>query len=353
MAGKQGSAKAGTGNIKSPSILIRPITRLGGLDNIHVALLALVVILMALLMLISYYKPIGVPPSNQTTTAIPPNYSVYMIHTPAQIKAIAERLIAGYAMTNSSISVLPYITNVSAMTVSYVPSMKDWYVQAPFRSPSSNATVYFSALISDATGGLVAPFMQAARPPQSGGQVVSQGVVKLSGRSYCSVQNPLRVSWFIDPYAPGAIASLKNLTELQSAYPDKVNISVDILYGSSFQYIANSAGTLNAQALGKYILCSSGQQRFPAFVSALNSVYDNGYLSPNALQSISATAGINQTQLNSCIADSGSAINAQAILAQYYNITFTPAVIVNCEYQAIPQTAREAICYANSTICGA
>ncbi len=353
MAEKGVKGKSEADKIREPSILVRPINRMGGLDNIHVALLALVAILVILLLMVSYYSPAVPSNSTRTTTVVNvSNGSYSTVHTPSQIKSIAEQFLASYAQTNSSLSLLPYYSDVSSMTVSYLPSGRDWYIQIPSTNPSNNATFYLSAIISDSNGSIMTPFIELARPSGSTkNAVVSQGVVRLAGKPSCISQNPLNVYWFMDAYAPGSIQSLRNVASLESAFGSSVNVSIKILYGGSTTQIAGQVGTLNAQELGKYVLCSSTQANFSKFVSSLNSVYDNNYLSQNALQSLSATAGINQTALNSCIANSDSAINAQALLAQYYNITSNPAIVVDCEYQAIPQTINKAACYANSKFC--
>jgi hypothetical protein len=351
MAEKSARGRGESEKIREPSILIRPINRMGGLDNIHVALLALVAILVILLLLVSYYRP-ALPTNSTQTTTVYSNSTYSPVHTPAQIKTISEQLLASYAQTNSSLSVLPYYANVSAMSVSYIPSSSDWYVQIPSVSPSGNSTFYISAIISDKNGSVVTPFIQLAKPPViSKNTVVAPGVINLAGKPSCISSNPLNIYWFIDAYAPGSVQSLRNITSLESNYGSKVNVSVKILYGSSTAQIADQVGTLNAQELGKYILCSSTQPNFPRFVSVLNSIYNNDYISQNTLQSISSTSGLNQTALNTCISNANGPINAQMLLAQYYNITSNPSIIVNCEYQAIPQTVNKAICYAKGSIC--
>ena len=59
--------------IKEPSIIIRPIGKLGGLDNLHATLIIVIVLMFALLLFISYSKPIivlnNMNQSNNTTAS--------------------------------------------------------------------------------------------------------------------------------------------------------------------------------------------------------------------------------------------------------------------------------------------
>ncbi len=353
---KKVSKDKDTTKIEEPSILIRPINRLGGLDNIHVALLALIVVLVLLLLTITYYKPVSATNSTNsvlTTTVSNSSGSLSTIHNSTVIKRIAEQLLASYVSTNSSLSVLPFYSNVSGITASYVPSIKDWYVQIPATNPGSKTVIYVSTLISDSNGSVLIPFLQLPKPRRiMSNYVVSSGVIQLAGQPVCLTQAPLQLYWFMDPYSPGAVQSLKNLTALQQRYGTKANASLEILYGSASASIANQTSVPAAQALGKYLFCASKQPgQFPQFVSLLNNVYSNGYITANELQSISGTSGLNQTSLAGCMSGTNPAFAAQTILASRYNITVSPSIVVNCDTLAIPQTVNKAMCYANSTFC--
>lgn len=348
MAGK-GGKKGISGSINEPSVLVRPVKGFGGLDGIHVALIVLALVLIALLLIVSYYKPVVMPQQNATQNASTPGNTTR--YTASQIKKIADGMVAGYLQTNSSLSLLPFYTDTSMTNASYIPQLKDWYVSIPSYSAAGNGTFYVSALISDANGSLVTPFIQLARPYPTGDMVVSRGVVALSGKPTCLVRSPLQAYWFMDPYAPGAVQSLENITALKKEYGNGINISIKTVYGSSYQRIADQVGALDAQYLGKYVMCASLQSGFGNFSSALNSIYGGDYISQNTLESISGTAGLNVTALDACVNSASSTVNAQALFASYYNITSVPAVVVDCKYLAIPQTANNAVCYANSTMC--
>jgi hypothetical protein len=353
---EKGAKAKSNSKIAEPSILIRPITRLGGLDNIHVALLALVAILIALLLLVSYYKPVAMPnnsTSSALTTTIASNISLQTVRNASTIKHIAEQMLASYVPTNSSLSVLPFYSNVSGMSESYVPALKAWYVQVPATEPGSSTVVYMSALISDTNGSVLIPFLQIPKPQRIlSNYVASDGVIRISGQPACIVSNSTQIYWFMDPYSAGAVQSLRNVTALEQKYGSSVNISLEMLFGSASQNIASQTSVPDAQALGQYLFCASQQQpRFAQYVSLLNNVYSNSYISSNELQGIASTSGMNQTQFNSCLGNYLNAFSRQSLLAGRYNITASPSIVVNCDTLAIPQTVNKALCYANGSFC--
>ena len=353
---EKGAKAKSNSKIAEPSILIRPITRLGGLDNIHVALLALVAILIALLLLVSYYKPVAMPnnsTSSALTTTISSSGSLTTMRNVSTIKHIAEQMLASYVPTNSSLSVLPFYSNVSGMSESYVPALKAWYVQVPATEPGSSTVIYMSALISDTNGSVLIPFLQIPKPQRIlSNYVASDGVIRISGQPACIVSNSTQIYWFMDPYSAGAVQSLRNVTALEQKYGSSVNISLEMLFGSASQNIASQTSVPDAQALGQYLFCASQQQpRFAQYVSLLNNVYSNSYISSNELQGIASTSGMNQTQFNSCLGNYLNAFSRQSLLAGRYNITASPSIVVNCDTLAIPQTVNKALCYANGSFC--
>lgn len=348
-------AKQTKREINEPSVIVRPIGRFGGLDSIHLALTALVVILILLLLFVSYTKPGQIVNGTQVSCQYGSvnGSCLSPVHNSSQIALIAERLIASYGSVNGSLSVLPYFTNVSAMNISYAPASRSWYVSAPVTVPGSPA-VYFSAVINDLNTSQIVTFIQAVKPKTlSSDYVVASGVVKLPNQPGCASSNPLTAYWFVDPYAPGGISTISNLTSLQQQFGDRVNFSMKILYTGYFQQIANGHGQANAQALGAYLFCASkaGPTNFSSFTSKLSTVYLSAYISPAELANVSASAGLNTTSFNNCVSTYSNLIPAEEQLSQYYGITSSPQVLTNCEYLSIPQTARNAICYANSTLC--
>ncbi len=339
---------AQTKKVKEPSIVIRPLGRFGGLDNLHLMLMVLAVLLVALLLVVSYGKPILVLPSNNTTSTS----NTTATHTAAQIKAIAERILASYATVNSSLSLIPFISNISSMRVSYLPDSGAWYVSLLAKNPVNNVIFSLAFMINDTNTSRITPLLQSARPSQiSNNSVVSSGVVSLAGKYACSNSTPTHVYWFIDPYAPGSVQSLINASAIKRMYGGSVNLTVKIVIGASTQQVGSQVGLANALYLSKYALCASQQSGFSAFASNLNAAYAGAYMSQNALAGIASQSGLNATQLDACISASSSVLSTQALLAQYYNVTYTPVAVVDCHYLTIPQTAQEALCYANSTLC--
>ncbi|MDE1851791.1 MAG: hypothetical protein KGH69_03840 [Candidatus Micrarchaeota archaeon] len=346
--------KSKTADIKEPSIIVKPLSRFGGLDSIHMALVILVIVLVLLLLAIAYNRPVlvqNISPNGSCAygayngTCISPNYNA------SQVKGIAERLLASYASMNSTLALIPYITNVSAIQAEYMPSARQWYVSVRASNPITNQSFNISAIIDDANGSVVMPFQETVNPtPLSQNQVVSAGVVKLYGKVPCLQANgTVPVYWFMDPYAPGALGSLANYTQLEHDYGSKVNMSLEILYSQYSQGIGGAHGQDNAAQLGKYLFCASSQQNFANFSGSLAAF--NGYISPATLASIANISKLDTVRLNSCLASSQNPINSQALLAKYYNITSTPIAVADCQYMALPQTARNAICHSGSGIC--
>jgi hypothetical protein len=332
--------------VKEPSILIRPLGRFGGLDNLHLTLVVLVVILLALLLVVSYGKPILVTQSNNTTS------NTSAVHTPQQIRALAERVLASYAGINSSLSLIPYISNISSMRVSYLNASGQWLVELTAKNFVNGVSFSLGFLINDSNTSKITPLLQSVLPDQiSNNRVVSSGVVSLAGKYACANPKPTQVYWFVDPYAVGGVQSLLNASSIKDTYSSNVNLTLKIFVGTDTQRIGSQVGLFDALYLPKYAFCASQQSNFAGFAMALNDVYSGNYVPKSTLASIVNESGLNVTQINSCVNDSSSVINTQALLAQYYNITSTPVAVVDCHYLALPQTVREALCYANPSLC--
>lgn len=340
---------------EEPKIVVRPIGALGGLDNIHLALLALVIILILIILVISYSKPVVIrnATSNLTCTYGAVNGTcVVPKQGTGNVTLYAERALASYAYVNGSLSLLPYFSNVKNLSVLYLPSGREWYVSVPVTNPATNTIFTFSFLISDSNLSVVTPLIQTVKTSNVfGNYVVSQGVVRVNGKVMCQQQAPLQMYWFADPYAPGSVGTLGNLTSLQSKYGKKLNASLEVLFGSYSQSVASRAGINNTLLLNKYLLCASKQSNFSRFVTNLVAVYSNNYIPQSLLASMVNQSRLNNTQFSVCLSNVTSRLNAQAFLAQYYNITSTPTIITNCVYMSIPQTVNRAMCFSNSTFC--
>ncbi|MGC8671690.1 MAG: DsbA family protein [Candidatus Micrarchaeia archaeon] len=343
MENKIKKAKSVKADSNEPKILVKPIGRFGGLDSIHVALIIVVALLIALLLVVSYQKPAIKVVAN--TTAKP-------IHNSTQVLASLQRFLASYAYVNSSLSVLPYVTEIQNASIAYLPSSRQWLAEIPAVNPATNTTFEMGFLVNDSNTSKILPLIQAAAPSKIlNNSEVYQGVIKLSDKYACNVEKPLQVYWFIDPYEQGSVKSLMNATQLESRFGNNISIQIKIFNTQATMSVAKQYGLVNAELLGKYIFCASSQAGFENFVRNLNAAYTGSFMGTLALNNIVNESGLNYTALASCINTSQQAINNQALLAQFYNITTTPAVIVDCEYMSIPQTAEQAICFANSTLC--
>lgn len=343
-------------SVKEPSIVIKPIGRFGGIDSIHIAMLILIVILIGLLLAVTYLKPITVITNSTSfncTYNVRNGQCILPTHNTTEIKQIAESLIAKYADVNSSLSLLPYYSNVNLMNITYSPQNGDWYVDVPVQNPVSNVTSHFDIIINDTSGDAV-PLLQIAKPAGvlTNNLVVSKGVIQVIGQPSCAVQNPLQIYWFIDPYSPGSISTLPIMTSLQKEYGSKINASIKILFTESSENIDASEGLNNSLALGTYLYCASIQNNaaFASFVKGVNSSYSGSYMSPSLLSAIAGQSQLNLSALNSCINNVPNLVSVQHLLAQYYNISSSPSIVTDCKYLSIPQTESDAIALSNQSL---
>lgn len=338
-------------NIDESSVIIKPLGRLGGLDNIHLALGVLVIILIGLLLVLSYSKPV-VTPINYTincTYGLQNSTCVQPIHNKTQVTLLVEKLLAAYS-TNQSLALLPYISNVSSMNISYLQNY--WNVRIPAKNPATGTPFYLYVVVSDKNTKNLTTYIQTITPQNiSNNYVITNGVIKIANGVPCLNTTPLQIYWFMDPYSSGAISSLNTWFALQKKYSNKISIQMEILFSQPSQNIANTYGVNNTTALGSYILCASEQRQFSDFTSLLSGTYGPSYVPPSVLKSIAANSNMNLTSLNTCLSSSPALINRQALLAKYYNITASPAIVTNCQYLSIPKTEMNAICYANNSMC--
>ena len=346
-------------NEEEPKLVIKPVGRLGGLDNIHVAMLVVIGILIVLLAVISFSKT-QVVFQNQTATTtnsvacagfLYGGKCIVPAYNGSQAEIQVRKMLASYNYVNSSLSLLPYFSDVNNMSASYMPTLNAWLVQLRVSIPNSSNSFYVSFLLNGSNITDVTPYIQMAKPSSVfDSYVASDGVIKLHGKYQCSAAAPLQLYWFIDPYAPGALASLGTLANLQARYGSKINESIDIVYTGYTESMASTYGS-QAYYLGKAILCAYNQSNFASFVNGLKSY--SGFISNSSIYATAQSSMLNMTEFGKCMGSLNvtQRISAQGLLAKYYNITITPAVVTDCEYLSLPQTANNAICFANSTIC--
>ena len=102
-----------------PVFILKPALKNYGLDYLHIALIALVVILIALAFALAYFKP-GVVIKSCDYGAVN-GTCTQPVHNSTQALEAAERVMASYAMINTSFSLLPYYALVNDSKVSYLP----------------------------------------------------------------------------------------------------------------------------------------------------------------------------------------------------------------------------------------
>ncbi len=355
-------AKNQNKKIKEPSVVIKPIGKLGGLDGIHITLILLLIVALAILLYVTYAKQsivtlVNQTGSNQTLNLTNCQYGysnnscMTPLHNATQIKKIFENFLASYTYINTSFSVIPYISQVNQIKEYYSPNTKTWILTVPEKYFNTNSTFIFSAIINDLNTTQIIPSVQTSKPTLSSKNLVSgYGYISLSNKTSC-VTNSTPIYWFIDPYSPGSISGLSYLENIQSKFNTTIAPELDILYTQSSQEVATQYGLQNTTLIGKYLYCSSKQPNFNEFVSTLNASYKNQYISPNELNSIAKNSELNLTQLNQCVSSSGTIINRQSVLANYYNVTSSSSVIIGCKYQAIPQTAYQTLCSIKNMGC--
>ncbi len=338
-------------NKKDVQLVMKPIGALGGLDTIHVALILLAAILILLLLMVAYQKSVllnGNITSSAATTATIRGYAP--MHNESQVIKQASRILASYNYANGYLSLLPYFSSVNNISAYYIPASREWYVKIP--ESIGNATGYYSFVLYDSNLSLDIAYSQLPKISKVlGNYVAAKGTIKLNGKFACGSNSSASIYWFMDPYSPGAIESLVNLTALEDKYGMSLNASLKMLSQGPTYNISERYGLGNAQMLERYLLCASAQKNASAFYSNLLSAY-SGYMSPTLLSLLANSSKLDRTSLDSCLANSTVELNRQALLAQYYNITTTPIAVVDCAYLALPQTANEALCYGSPGLCG-
>ena len=326
---------------QEPVFLVKPASRLGGLDYLHVSLIALVVILVALAFVLSNFRSTVVCASGELNgTCVTP------AHNASQASLAADRVLAAYATVNSTLALLPYYSFVNQSSVSYIANRAEWLVVIPYLDPFTDETFNVSMLLYDSNLTLVQPFIQTIKPLlYSNNSVVAPGVIGLSGKSYCSYKPPIPVYLMVDPYAPGSMASIMQAINVSKLNPE-VNVSYDFLF-SSYAISKYGAYGVNAtQLLGGYLACASVQPKFEQFISNLSTVYSGEPPGAMLLSQIASSSGLNMSAFNLCMAHIAPAPVHQEQLASFYNVTATPSYIVNCKDSTIPQRLNTTIGYA-------
>ncbi len=329
--------------------LVRPVAKKAGLDYLHISLMALVIILVSVVLALSFSKPgtivKGCEYGSVNGTCVIPQ------HNSTQAVSAAMGILAAYKYANTSLALLPYYVMVNQSKASYIPSGSSWLVTAPYVDPfAHNATYDLSLLMYDSNLTLKQAFLSTLPPNTTTNDSVSAyGAIDIGGKSVCSTKAPIPVYLFTDPYAPGAIQAIQRAINASNEFSGKVNMSYFMIFTDYAVSHYKTYGQNTTQALGYYLYCSSKQAEFPGFVANLSKVYDGNPVSGSVLQSVAQGSGLNMSELTNCMGSSTQALDSQLALAQLYGTAVnTPAFVVNCKYQALPQTLGSAIRYALS-----
>jgi len=325
-----------------PVYIVKPAFRHGGLDYLHISLIAFAVIMIALAFALSSFKTTLICDYGAVnSTCITPG------HNSTQVLGAAERILASYSTLNTTLSLLPYYALVNRSTVAYLSNTSDWIVVVPYINPFTNETLNFSMLIRDSNLSLIMPFQQSIAPlSYSNNRVIALGTISLYGRTDCASSTPIPVYSITDPYSPGALQSILKATNTSKKYDGKVNMTYYFIFTGNSAQLYHTYGVNQTQLIGAYLACATEQKKLGAFVSNLSTAFQGYPLSALTLSQVAASSYLNTSILTTCLKTIYLPLEYQAKFAAFYNITQTPTFIINCRYQAIPQTLDEAINYS-------
>ncbi len=349
---------------KEPVFVIKPAFKRFGLDNLHIALIALVIILVALAFALSTFKlgpivyncPYGViNTTNQSSqlNCITPKYNQ------SQALSAAESIIASYGSVNSSEAILPYYSLVNEANISYINRTNEWLVSIPYVLPasygSSNGPYGISLLLSGDNLSLISAYLLTHKPASyTTDKTIALGVVDVNTATPATSKPPFPVYAIVDPYEPGAISSLFTAVNASKLYGNRINMSYKFIYTPEYgERFYSSVGINDTQLLGYYLFCGANQRNFYGFLKNLSIEYIGTPLSNLTLYETAVGSGLNVSSLNACFGpaynNATQKLDAQVYLVDYYGITQTPAFLVNDKYLTLPQTLNEAINYVLNT----
>ncbi len=346
---------------KEPVFIIRPAFRRFGLDNLHVALMALVVILIAFAFALSTFKqgptiyncPYGVL---NATNASAQSQCVQPRYNETQVLGAVESMIASYSSTNTSLALLSYYSLVNESSVSYVNGTDEWLAVVPYIDPQAdNETFYLSMLISDKNLTLESAYLSTLRPVSyTKDRSVAYGAVSIFGVSPATDKAPYPVYLVVDPYALGAFKSILSAINASVSYGDRINMSYYFVFTPEYALrFYKGFGVNETQLLGYYLACASKQHNFFGFMKNLSIEYVGTPLSNLTLYQTAIGSGLDMASMDTCFGpeydNATGKLDNQLNLIKYYGVTDTPIFIVNEKYFALPQTLGKALDYVMNT----
>ncbi|MEM0149466.1 MAG: hypothetical protein QXW10_01050 [Candidatus Micrarchaeaceae archaeon] len=343
----RGSAKSG------PVFIVKSASRMGGLDYLHITLIALVILLVIVAFALSIFKqgvvlencPYGIV--NDTCAHAPSSNSIAEANV---IKAVGS-IIAGYQNSSSSLSILPYYSLINESKVYYIQANGTWLVTVPYLDPFENGTEYNISMVLYKNLTLDNIFLSTARPVISSNySTVAFGTVDLTNKYMCNYSTPIPVYLITDPYAPGAISAIDRAINISAQYAGKVDMNYYFVFSDYSINMYKQYGVSATQRLGDYLVCASHQPEFKQFMGDLSSIDTSIPQSSSVLYSIVQASGMNTTSFDGCLANVSEPLDAQAQFAALYKLNVLPSFIVNCKYQTLPQTLDSAINYTLSKV---
>lgn len=337
---------------KEPVFIIRPAVQRLGLDYLHISLIVLVAILIALAFALSVFKPGAVLRDCQygivNGTCTVPSYNS------SEALASAERILASYALINTSLSLLPYYSLVNQSRVSYLQGQGGWLVVIPYINPLADNEVSNLTMMLYSNLSLESASLETIKPiAHTNDSVAGLGVVSIYGKAICTTSKPVPVYLITDPYAPGAIRGMYTALNASKRFEGSINMSYYFIFGGYSSALYKGYGVERTQDLGRYLSCASRQQgRLGPFLANLSIIFSGFPISNYTLDQVEAGSGMNTSRFNACLANTTSSLDNQAKLAGLYNVVTVPEFITDCKYASIPQTIGYAINYTLGSIKG-
>ncbi|MDE1868868.1 MAG: hypothetical protein KGH60_02790 [Candidatus Micrarchaeota archaeon] len=340
---RQSKRNANAKQAKEPVFIVKPAMKHGGLDYLHISLIALVIILVAVAFALSAFK-------QQSVNILPANATNY---TSAQALSAAERVISSYATFNTSLSLIPFYSLVNQSKVAYAQSQNEWVVTVPYVDPLASNTIFnFTVILNGSTLKPSLALTQTLKPSLIGNNTISSlGSITLANKVLCTTSKPIPVYLITDPYAPGALHAMSVALNASMQDQGKINMSYYYVFSNYAVRFYPGYGINQTQGLGRFFSCASRQPgHLSQFISNYSIAATGAPLSYALLLQIAAGSGENMSSFNGCLVNASQSLNQQSLLANLYSTGVNPEFVVNCKYVALPETLGHTINYSISTL---
>lgn len=181
-----------------------------------------------------------------------------------------------------------------------------------------------------------------------------KGVSLIAGKTGCSQGGKPKVFFFTDPYCPACAASEPKISAFIEKFGAVTDVSYKIVVTHSGALIRDpNYGEDRVMLAHYYFACAQEQNKLNAFKKLFYenlNIGQNDYIpfTKTELDSFAREAGINTSQLASCVSGAKSKINADTQSAlEYGRGTYsTPTTVVDCRFLGHAAYAEDALCYA-------